>query len=318
MKKLILPLVVWCALVACNNQQQKSDVTLTYQNPIIETYSADPYVLYDNGYYYLITSHKAEDGDFLPLYKSKNLSEWEFVRGAVTQGDTTDWNFKNFWAPEIIKIEDVYYLYYTASPKDSPRNQYNRVGLATAKNIEGPYTDHGVVIQHGSIDGHPFIDKDGQMYMYFTVEQLNSKGLQQGQIYVHKMKDPYTTDGEPIRLMDHFGWQEGAFIVPHNDEYWMTYSVGAWKNNTYHIRLAKAPSPTGPFSLIEKPLMVSNDIVYGPGHNSVFYDHKKNPWLVYHAWDTAYTSRTTRLDPLYWENDTLKANEPTTQPTTIN
>ena len=216
----------------------------------------------------------------------------------------------------MIKIEDIYYLYYTASRKNSPRNQYNRVGVATSKNITGPYKDHGIVIPHGSIDGHPFIDKEGTMYMYFTTEQLNDRNLPMGQIYVNKMKDPFTVDGDPILIMDQFGWQEGAFIVPQekDDQYWMTFSTGRWKDSTYHINLANAPTAQGPFTIQNDSLLFSSDLVKGPGHNSVFKDKNGKLWLAYHGWDVNFEARYSRIDSLYWENETLKCDGPSMDP----
>lgn len=302
--------VILSVLAGCNMAEiQKRSLT----NPIIDSYLADPFVIREDGCYYLFSSHQAADQNFIPIHRSRDLTAWEFVRGAVTNGDTADWNYKHFWAPEVIKIEDTFYLYYTASKKHSHRNKHNRVGVATSNNIEGPYQDYGVVIPHGSIDGHPYFDEQGQMYMYFTTEQLNHTGLPMGKIYVHKMKDPFTVDGDPQLLIGQFPWQEGAFIVPKDHEYWMTFSSGAWKDSTYHVRLAKSNSPVGPFQVLEDTLIKSNNMVWGPGHNSVFYDESDNPWLAYHGWDTAYTARYTRLDPMYWQDGMLKCDGPSYQ-----
>ena len=308
-------------LAACNlfqtdsqqeeNQGKKEEKTITYQNPILDRYLADPFIFSEGGEYYLIGSHKSDDGKYMPIYHSKDLDNWQFVTGAVENGAENDWNYKHFWAPEIIKIGDTYYLYYTASTKYSPENINNRVGVATAKNITGPYVDKGVVIQHGSIDGHPFIDKDGQMYMYFTAETKNSKGLPRGRIYVYKMSDPYTVEGEPIELIGWNGWQEGAFIIVKNNEYWMTYSRNGWNSERYEVMLAKSPHPTGPFLPIETPLLNSSKLVKGPGHNSIFFDNNHNPWLVYHGWDPEFKARYPRIDPLIWQDNGFKKILPT-------
>jgi beta-xylosidase len=124
-----------------------------YTNPIINKGLADPFIIYDTGYYYLFATGKANDERFIPIYKSKDLTQWEFVRGAVSQGSGTDWNFRNFWAPEVIKLNKNFYLYYTASPDTSYMNTGNRVGVAISDNIDGPYTSVGIVIPHASIDG---------------------------------------------------------------------------------------------------------------------------------------------------------------------
>lgn len=303
---LFLPL-----FISAQNETYRHDVSEDIENPILDKYLADPFVHYENGTYYLFATGGAEDGNKIPIYSSTNLKNWKFEKGAVTKGDTISWNFKHFWAPEVHKFNDTYYLYYTASPKISPRNSNNKVGVATSENILGPYTDHGPVIPHGSIDGHPFLDDDNQLYFYFTVEQLNSTGLPQGGIYAYKMSDPMTITGKPKPIITAHNWQEGAFILKKDTNYWITYSKGAWKNETYHVKLAKATHPFGPFELLDEPLLQSNAIVKGPGHNSLFKDKDGNDWIVYHGWDINFTARYPRLDRLYWKDDVLICNGPT-------
>lgn len=179
-------LTVFIILFGC--QAKIND--LTYTNPIIDKYLADPFIIIEDGYYYLFATGGAEDGRYIPIHRSKDLKNWEFVRGAVSRGDTADWNYKHFWAPEVYKIDDKYYLYYTASPKYSPKNSGNHVGLAVSDKVEGPYQDMGRVVQHSSIDGHMFTDKDGNRYFFYTIEHLNKDGLTAGQIYMDKMISP--------------------------------------------------------------------------------------------------------------------------------
>ena len=138
---------------ASTNKHQVFNQTVLFQNPIINSYLADPYIFLENGYYYFFATGEAKDKRFIPIYRSRDLSKWEFVRGAVTNGSKTDWNYKHFWAPEVMKIDGKYYLYYTATPDESPANSGNRVGVAIADSIQGPYKNIGVVIPNGSIDG---------------------------------------------------------------------------------------------------------------------------------------------------------------------
>ncbi len=291
--------------------QNTKTIHINYENPIIDEYLADPFIFYENGTYYLFATGYTKDDKGIPIYKSDDLKDWDYVKGAVKRGDSTSWNYKHFWAPEVHKFDDTYYLYYTASPKISPKNSGNKVGVATAKHITGPYTDHGPVIPHGSIDGHPFLDDDHQLYFYFTVEQLNATGLPKGKIYAYRMKDPLTIVGDPIPLITKHGWQEGPYILKKDDEYWMTYSTGAWKNETYHVKLAKAKSPLGPYKLIDETLLKTNDVVKGPGHNALFTDERGDLWIIYHGWDKNFKARYPRIDPLYWKDGVLKCDGPT-------
>ena len=317
MKKFVksLSLVALCVITLPGSTHavgtSQSVRTLTWKNPIIDKYLADPCIYYENGLYYLLATGKADDGRGIQIYKSADLQEWTFVGGAVEPGAPEDWNWKHFWAPEVIKIDNKYYLYYTASPEDSPNNRNNRVGAAVADNIEGPYKDLGVVIPHGSIDGHPFIDRDGQMYMYYTIEQKNAKGLTAGNIYMEKMTSPTTVDGNPVKIFDQYGWQEGPILQVIGGQYVMTFSQGGWATANYKVRYATAESPYGPFTEGDNVVLQSNDEVKGPGHHFLFKDEAGNDWIAYHGWDKDFTARYPRIDPIVIGKEKVFVDGPT-------
>ena len=298
--------------VGCSQTEQR---ILTYTNPIIDTDMADPCVFFDNGFYYLFATGGSKiDGKAIRMYKSADLNEWTAIGGAVQRGDTSAWNFGNFWAPEVIKLNGKFYLYYTACTRYSPMNSGNRVGAAVADNIEGPYTDLGVVVPHASIDGHPFVDDDGQMYMYYTIEYGNSDSLQPGLIYVDKMISPTVVEGKPRLVLDNYSWQEGPVVQHVGDEYILTFSEGNYRNDTYNVRYAKSLSPYGPFKEGNHQILKSNDVVKGPGHHFLFKDEGGKDWIAYHGWDTAYTARYSRIDPIVITSDTIYCNGPTYTP----
>lgn len=302
-------------LAACtpvkHTTNAKSVGNLYYTNPIINQYLADPNMMYENGYYYLFATGEARDGRFIPIHRSKDLSSWEFVSGAVENGKKTDWNYKHFWAPEVIKISGKFYLYYTASPEFSPENSANRVGLAIADSIQGPYKNYGVVIHNASLDGHPFFDKDSTLYMVYSIEWQNSKGLKAGNIYVDKMLSPTTVEDKPTLLVDKYDWQEGPFIFPDDSSYHLTFSCGNWRDSTYRLKYATAKSVKGPYIETADTILKSNTIVKGPGHHSFFDDKFGKKWIVYHGWDTAYTARYPRIDRVYMNNGKISINGPT-------
>jgi beta-xylosidase len=211
----------------------------------------------------------------------------------------------------VYKIKDKYYLYYTASPRYSPRNSGNHVGLAISDKIEGPYEDVGRVVKHASIDGHLYTDADGSMYFFYTIEHLNEDSLTAGQIYMDKMISPTQLEGNPKQIISHHRWQEGPCLQLHEGKYYLTYSCGAWTNHTYHVRYAIADSPEGPFTEQPEKLLESNEMVIGPGHHAMFTDLKGRDWIVYHGWDTAHTARYPRIDRIYFEDDKIKCNGPT-------
>jgi len=283
----------------------------TYSNPIVDRYLADPFILHRPPWYYMYATGRALDGRFIQIYRSSDLVTWELVRGAVTRGVENAWNRKNFWAPEVMEIDGIYHLYYTASTDGTPANTGNRVGLAVSDSPGGPFEDRGVVVPHASLDGSPFRDTDGTLYLYYTIEHGNSDGLIAGRIYVDRLVSPEEVAGDPVPLITHHGWQEGPCVILRNGIYYLTYSTGNWKDETYRVRWATGKSATGPFKE-QGTLMESTAEVRGPGHHSIFTGPGGQDWMVYHGWDPEFTARYPRIDPLHVDRNGLSVNGPTT------
>ena len=270
---------------------------------------ADPFVFEADHAWWLITSHEAPDGRFLPLYRSTDLANWTFVRGAVEAGPQPgSWNRRNFWAPEVLVHGGRFYCYYTAMPEGTPGNVGNRVGLAVADRPDGPYEDCGVVIPHGSIDGSPFIDASGQPWILFTTEHGNSLRLPPGQIGIHRLHPRLhaVSDPEnPVMLLSRFEWQEGAFFLPfpESGQLALLFSHGGWTEDSYCVHAAWGTSPQGPFTPEPAPFLVGDQSLRGPGHANAFRGISGARMLVFHAWDADKTARFPFVAPILRGSD---------------
>ncbi|NMM48365.1 family 43 glycosylhydrolase [Marinigracilibium pacificum] len=284
----------------CNeNKTEEPDFS-----PIIDEYLADPFIVNVDSGYFLYATGQAKDEKFIPIYFSRDLNSWEFLNGAVSKGDTSDWNFKNFWAPEVFVYDNQFYLYYTASPKYSPKNSGNRVGVAVSSHPSGPFKDLGPVISEPSLDGHPYKLEDGTLLMYYVAENGHSQ-FKPGIILVDTLKTPTETKDNPKIIMDELGWQEGPFITQSDQGYILTYSSGGWKKPTYHVRQSYSSSPLGPFKDQNDTIISQNDEMFGPGHHAFFNDNEDNLIMVFHAWDTAMTKRYPRMLPVKKESNKI-------------
>jgi len=73
------------------------------------------------------------------LYRSKNITQWEFVKYIIEKPDSTKWYYRRFWAPEIQKIKGRYYVTFNCSNlKIGYPGQH--IGYAVSDRIDGPYT----------------------------------------------------------------------------------------------------------------------------------------------------------------------------------
>jgi beta-xylosidase len=143
----------------------------------------DPAVLKtDDGYYLVATSNDAPDA--FPILHSQDLIHWEHRSFVFPEGQQPGWtasgrNVADFWAPEMARIGDEYWVAYTARQK----NNALAIGLARGGSPTGPFVDNGeplivgnprntTGVPHGSmsggvIDSHIFVDPDGTRYLFW-------------------------------------------------------------------------------------------------------------------------------------------------------
>lgn len=64
------------------------------------------------------------------------------------------------WSPELYYRNDTFYVYYTVKRKS---DGISCIGVATSKDPDQGFTDHGVVVEHGkeAIDAFIFDDNFG-------------------------------------------------------------------------------------------------------------------------------------------------------------
>jgi hypothetical protein len=147
----------------------------------------DPAVLKtDEGYYLVATSNDALDA--FPILHSDDLESWTHRGFVFPEGHAPEWTAHgrrvgDYWAPEMARCGDEYWLVYTARQ----RNNALAIGLAKADHPTGPWRDlgqpliktHSVnttglpddptqpVASGGVIDSHIFIDTDGTRYLFW-------------------------------------------------------------------------------------------------------------------------------------------------------
>ena len=147
----------------------------------------DPAVLKtDEGYFLVATSNDAPDA--FPILRSHDLENWTHEGFVFPEGQAASWTAQgrkvaDFWAPEMARVGDEYWLVYTARQKDNAL----AIGLAKAPHPTGPWKDlgrpllagHAVnttgmrddpthpIMSGGVIDSHLFIDANGDRYLFW-------------------------------------------------------------------------------------------------------------------------------------------------------
>lgn len=317
----------------------KTEPPADYQNPVFRPVFADPSIIRaEDGFYYAYgTEDVWDDGlnHLVPIIRSPDLTNWEFVRDAFDVKPT--WKFDGgLWAPDISVHQDgKYYLYYSMSVWGDPNPG---IGVATADRPEGPFTDQGKLFDSeeigvsNSIDPFYFKDDDGQAYLFW--------GSFHGIFGIPLSEDGLQTVGEKFPVADI--QYEAPYIVKRNGAYYLFVSSGSCCEgafSTYHVKVGRAESIRGPY--LDKDgidlaagggtiLLQANaepdengNWFVGPGHNSVIADERGQDWIVYHAIDpddptlmNGASKRPMMIDPLIWEDGwpEVAGSEPGTRP----
>ena len=132
----------------------------------------DPAVLKtDDGYVLIATSNDAPDA--FPMLRSDDLVEWTLEGFAFPEGQNPEWTIAgtrvgDFWAPEIARVGDDYWLAYTARNRDHSLS----IGLARSKSPTGPWADLGrPLLTGGTIDAHLFVATDGTANLFWKEDR---------------------------------------------------------------------------------------------------------------------------------------------------
>ncbi|MDO1449459.1 glycoside hydrolase family 43 protein [Rhodocytophaga aerolata] len=291
-------------LQAQSNKAAKQEAT--YRNPVISGDFADPSVIRVGDTYYA-TGTSSEWAPHYPLFQSKDLVNWEPM-GYVFP-TTPAWMQSSFWAPELFYQNNTFYVYYTVKRKSDGKSC---IGVASTKDLSKGFTDHGIVVEHGSesIDAYVW-NENGQLYISWKAYGLDKRPIE---ILASKLSsDGLTLQGQPFTLLkespDEKGI-EGQCLVKKNGYYYLFYSAGACCGSgcTYNVRVARAKSINEPFVRYEKnPLLDKDDQWKCPGHGTLVETPDKRTFYLYHAYnshDHVYTGRQAMLDELLWDEAT--------------
>lgn len=305
--------------------------------PVWDGYLADPFVLHggDGAYYAFGTGGRSADGRLFPVLRSLDLRNWEFIGGALEPLEDKSLG-NQFWAPEVARGDDgLYYLYYSVGP---PGEAYHQLRVAISPTPGGPYRDNGEpplvdpAYAAFTIDAHPFRDRDGQWYLFYARDFLDSDGITRAgtALVADRMVSMTKLAGEEVTILrPHYDWQrfkkdrvmpayggrifdwhtlEGAFVVPHGGRYWCLYSGSAYGTPGYGVDYAVADGPLGPYSDAgsqdgPRLLKTISGHLHGPGHNSIITGPDGREYIAFHAWNVEGTKRQMYLCPIAWTKD---------------
>jgi arabinan endo-1,5-alpha-L-arabinosidase len=224
-------------------------------------------------------------------------------------------NKGHLWAPDIIRIGDKWFVYYSVSSFGS---QHSAIGLVTGKSLDPAskdygWKDEGVILRSRRGDRFNAIDPalvmdGGKLWMSFG-------SFWEG-IFLVEL-DPVTgkraDDKPPLKLAMH-PEIEAPFIHKEGGWYYLFVNWGKCcrgVDSTYEIRVGRSKAITGPY--LDKngddlkdgggsAVLATRGRFIGPGHASIFVE-KGRQQLVHHYYDRERRGRSDlRMLPLEWRD----------------
>ncbi len=298
-----------------------------FQNPVLDS-GADPFSVYVDGYYYYTHSM----GNRIDLWKTKNLANLREAESHTVWSPPHDTTYsKNLWAPEIHYINNTWYVYFAA---DDGNNTNHRMYVLENKNKD-PFSDNwefkgkmAAYPDRWAIDGNVFEHKK-QLYMIWSGWPGDTNGQQN--IYIAKMKNPWTIDGGRVLLSEpthnwerqgdlddpnnpHVNVNEGPQFLEHDGNVFIVFSASGCWTDFYALGMLQfeGDDMLNPASWVKSDLPIfaqaPQNGVYAPGHNSFFKSPDgKEDWILYHAnanpGDGCGGRRSPRMQKIEWNAD---------------
>ena len=177
----------------------------------------DPYILPDNGKYYLYGTRGAEtwgESYGFDVYESDDLENWSEPIEVFTPPEDF-WSHRNFWAPEVHKYKGKYYMLATFGGEEG--SMVRGTQILVSDSPLGPFCVHsdGPVTPKdwSCLDGTLYIE-EGVPYMIFCHEWVQ---VNDGEMCAVRLSDDLKCSvGEPFIL---FRGSEPEWASKNDDRY---------------------------------------------------------------------------------------------------
>jgi hypothetical protein len=279
-----------------------------FTNPVAAGNFPDPGAIEVGGTYYAYATNGNNRN--VQAMRSTDLVHWTTLPDALPA--LPSWaRAGRTWAPDVLETSaGQYVLYYTAWSAATDRQA---IGVATAPGPAGPFTPAGtapLVSQAnlgGAIDPSVFTDADGTHYLLWKNDG-NSVGADTF-LYAQRLSsDGLSLVGPPAPLIHQDQPWEGSVVEApvvwaRGGKYYLFYSANFFGDGSYATGYAVSNSLFGPYAKPAGPFLQTGPGVVGPGGPEIIEGPDGDPWMLYHTWNGAVTSRNLDVDKLGWDGD---------------
>ncbi len=292
------------------------NVSETFTNPIGEL--ADPSIVYHDGWYYYtgtgtggrptgISMRRARTLEGLKSAPLKTIYTNEVDEDSVEEEEPAEESDNllpccDLWGPELYRINNTWYLYFSAKTDENSIDQRMWVIENSSENpMEGTWIDRGRIYDTANdfwaTNGTVMQQNDQLFYIYSGTERQEDLDKPQ-HIYITRMINPWTIQGSRVHLsspslpFETDGLvNEAPSILQRDGKVFLTYSgSGCWSPN-YALGMLwmnedDDPMNTDSWNKLEEPIFTKDEsrYLYGTGHSSFFMSPDNSEvWMAYHA-----------------------------------
>ena len=292
------------------------DYTKYFYNENHSLLMPDPFVLNDGDTYYIYGTTDRVGSNGVDCYETQDFHTYICHQNIYNLGSS--WVKGGIFAVEVYKIDDTYYMYYSANDVNGNR----ALNVATSTSPIGLFTDYVGKDANGNdinlkenkwlndpsgyapLDQTLLID-DGELYLYYSVYH---SGYEQ-YIVGMNMSDPVTYDISTRKVLVRPGkdspelpdneitlkydWEimrgfwvaEGPCVIksPINHKYYLTYTVNAYDEKAYTVCYAVSDSPLGDYHKPYDPNRNWSNLFFGYAGLSSRTNKVYQQWAGFHA-----------------------------------
>lgn len=284
--------------------QRKADLgNGFYQNPILAGDNPDPSILKDGDVYY----HVSSSFTYYPglvIWKSYDLVNWTPIVPALKTP------VGSIYAPDLIKHEGRYYIYFPARSVPEHPNKYPMTNFVVyADDINGPWSEPVDVGIYDQIDPGHVVGEDGKRYLYTSDGQM---GL---------LTDDGLSLGKKVKAYE--GWKypgdwsvetfalEGPKFLKRDGWFYLFSAEGgtAGPPTSHMVIVARSKSVHGPWENCPHNPIVhtasADEPWWSRGHGTMVEGPAGDWWMVYHGYENGYRTlgRQMLLEPMEWTVD---------------
>jgi len=262
-------------------------------------------------------------GDGIKTFRSTNLTDWISAPPALAENPPWSTNVAlphrdYFWAPDIIKANDHYLLYFSVS---SWGKNSSAIGLAINRTLDPNdlkfgWKDAGIVVRSfatndfNAIDPAVSFDGEGRLWMTFGSFWSGIKLVE-----LHPQTGQRLMPASPMYSLAFNDMIEAPFIQHRGTNYFLFVNWGQCcrgTNSTYEIRVGRSDKITGPYFDREGKdmrhrggtlFLESKPPFYGPGHAGIV-NVSGQDWFSCHYYDGNHRGRSKLwVGKLNWDAD---------------